>query len=289
MHDCILALFWPKKTIIEFLKSVGCDDSLAAKLEEASSRHQIVVECFDKLIKRQDRGFTIFQVMVDRLSNWSYFDPYYFEQLRKLDRVKAEQNIAALRAMVQSRNQSTEFRRNEASTARQKQARNSNRTALLETFKSIYGDSASPQKRGVLFEQFLKNLFNKNSVAMGDPFRLDGEQIDGTFKFEGENYIVEAKWQDPTASTSQLYTFAHKVDGKMHGRGLFISVSGFSNEGIRAIVHGKHIQTMLMDGEDISHILEERLTLEDVLDYKIRAAQTRGDVYVCALRKGSKV
>ena len=75
----------------------------------------------------------------------------------------------------------------------------------------------------------------------------------------------------------------------MHGRGLFISVNGFSNESIRAIVHGKHIQTMLMDGEDLSHVLEERLTLETLLDYKIRAAQTRGEVYVCALRETAKV
>jgi restriction endonuclease Mrr len=124
---------------------------------------------------------------------------------------------------------------------------------------------------------------------MGDPFRLVGEEIDGTFKFEGENYIVEAKWQDPSTSTSQLYTFAHKVDGKMHGRGLFISVNGFSSEGIRAIVHGKHIQTMLMDGADLSAVLEQRISLEVMLDYKIRAAQTRGDVYVCALRQESKV
>lgn len=124
---------------------------------------------------------------------------------------------------------------------------------------------------------------------MGDPFRLTGEQIDGSFKFEGENYIVEAKWQTPSASTHQLYAFAHKVDGKMHGRGIFISVNGFSNEAIRAIVHGKYIQTILMDGEDLSHVLEDRITLEATLDYKVRAAQTRGEVYVCALRQAEKI
>ena len=123
---------------------------------------------------------------------------------------------------------------------------------------------------------------------MGEPFRINGEQIDGTFKFEGENYIVEAKWQDALTSTGDLYKFAHKVDGKMHGRGLFVSVNAFSREGIEAIVVGKQIQTVLMDGEDISHVLEGRVPLEEMLDYKIRAAQTRGDVYVCAVRKSRK-
>lgn len=147
----------------------------------------------------------------------------------------------------------------------------------------------TPQARGRFFETFLKELFNRQSVNMGDPFRLVGEEIDGTFKFEGENYIVEAKWQDPSSSTGQLYKFAHKVDGKMHGRGLFVSVNGFSSESIKAIVHGKHIKTMLMDGEDLNYVLEQRISLEAILDYKIRAAQTRGEVYVCALRQASKV
>ena len=153
----------------------------------------------------------------------------------------------------------------------------------------MFGTGMTAQGRGRLFETFLKELFNRQSIKMGDPFRLTGEQIDGSFKFEGENYIVEAKWQDPSTSTSQLYSFAHKVDGKMHGRGVFISVNGFSNEGIKAIVHGKHIQTLLMDGEDLSYVLEERIKLEAMLDYKVRAAQTRGDVYVCAIRQALKV
>lgn len=124
---------------------------------------------------------------------------------------------------------------------------------------------------------------------MGDPFNINGEQIDGSFKFEGENYIVEAKWQDPSTSTGELYKFAYKVDGKMHGRGVFISVNGFSNQSIEAVVHGKHIQTILIDGEDLSHVLDDRISLETMLDYKIRAAQTRGEIYVCAIRQVSKV
>lgn len=75
----------------------------------------------------------------------------------------------------------------------------------------------------------------------------------------------------------------------MYGRGLFISVNGFSNQSIKAVVHGKHIQTILMDGEDLSHVLEDRITLEGLLDFKVRAAQTRGEVYVCGLRQAAKI
>ena len=289
MHDCILALFWPKKKIIEFLHSVGAPEHLVPGLETDLSRHEIVIDTFARLGARPDRGFTVFQTMIDRLSNWTYFDPYYFTNLKILDKAEAERKIACLKSAVDQRNSVTEKRRTAAASSQKQQRTASDLTALKLAFDKMFGSGMTPQARGHLFEKFLKELFNRQSVKMGDPFRLVGEQIDGSFKFEGENYVVEAKWQDPGTSTADLYTFAHKVDGKMYGRGLFISANGFSNEAIRAIVHGKHIQTILMDGEDLSHVLEHRITLEALLDYKVRAAQTRGEVYVCGLRRASKV
>ncbi|MGV1683481.1 restriction endonuclease [Sphingopyxis sp. NJF-3] len=289
MHDCILAIFWPKKKIVEFLLSVNCPPQLVAAPDSDISRHLIVTDAFSRLSARPDRGYAIYQTMIDRLANWSYFDPYYFDKLGKLDRNQAESSIAKLKLAVDNRNATTTVRRTTAAQTHAKQVKTADLRALHQAFSQLFGSGMSPQARGKLFETFLRELFSRQSVKMGDHFCLKGEEIDGTFKFEGENYIVEAKWQEASVSTGQLYHFAHKVDGKMHGRGLFVSVNGFSRDGIEAIVRGKQIQTILMDGEDLSHVLEERLTLESLLDYKIRAAQTRGDVYVCALRQASKV
>jgi len=289
MRDCILALFWPKKQIVEFLQSVDCPASVLPPVDTGLSRHQIVIDTFSKLSARPDRGYSVFQTMIDRLSNWSYFDPYYFVNLAKLDRGAAQDKIDQLRSIVQKRNATTERRRAASSEAAQLKGKTQDLKALTTAFSKLYGDGLVPQARGHLFETFLRELFNRQSIQMRDHFRLTGEEIDGTFKFEGENYVVEAKWQEASVATSQLYHFAMKVDGKMHGRGLFISVNAFSNEAIRAIVHGKHIQTVLMDGEDISYVLEQRISLEDLLDYKIRAAQTRGQVYVCAVRNAPKI
>ncbi len=289
MHDCILAIFWPKKKIIEFFVSVDClaNSNIVPDLE--TSRHMVVTKIFSYLSERPDRGFLVFQTMIDRLANWSYFDPYYFDTLAKLDRLDAQKKIARLRAAVDQRNTATQNRRVASKQVQKQHSKTADLSALTQAFGKLYGTGMSAQGRGRLFETFLCELFHRQSIKMDGSFRLVGEKIDGTFKFEGENYIVEAKWQDPSSSTNQLYTFAHKVDGKMHGRGLFISVNGFSSESIKAIVHGKHIQTMLMDGEDISYVLEERINLETMLDYKIRAAQTRGDVYFCSVRHATKV
>ena len=249
----------------------------------------MVVEAFALLGARPDRGYQVFQAMIDRLVNWSHFDTYWFETVAKLDRADAESALSGLRGAIERRNRSTRDNRQSATTANAAAAKKADLSALASVFAKLYGNQQTPQARGYLFERFLREMFDRQSITMGDPFRIKGEQIDGTFKFEGENYIVEAKWQDALTSTGDLYKFAHKVDGKMHGRGLFVSVNGYSHEGIESIVVGKQIQTILMDGEDISHLLEARISLEDLLDYKIRAAQTRGEVYVCAVRRSRKL
>ncbi len=292
LHDCILAVFWPKKQIVDFFQSVSCPVSLlpseASLKDSAMSRHSLVIDVFSKLLARPDRGYTEFQAMIDRMSNWSYFDPYYFETMGKLDKSLAESKISDFRRAVSDRNGSTQVRREASTKAKATQAKAQDLTALTSAFSKLFGTSMTAQARGRLFEVFLKELFDRQSIKMGDPFNIVGEQIDGSFKFEGENYIVEAKWQDPSTSTGDLYKFAHKVDGKMYGRGIFISVNGYSHESIRAIVHGKHIQTILIDGQDLSYVLEQRISLEGLLDYKIRAAQTRGEVYVCSVLQRSK-
>jgi hypothetical protein len=68
MHDCILAVFWPKKKIIEFLLSVGSPAHLVAAPDTSLSRHMIVVDAFSKLSARSDRGYPVYQTMIDRLS-----------------------------------------------------------------------------------------------------------------------------------------------------------------------------------------------------------------------------
>lgn len=56
--------------------------------------------------------------------------------------------------------------------------------------------SLDPQPRGYAFEKFLQELFNAFGLAAREPFRLRGEQIDGSFVMSGETYLVEAKWHN---------------------------------------------------------------------------------------------
>lgn len=94
------------------------------------------------------------------------------------------------------------------------------------------GRVINSQRRGYLFEEFLKKLFYNEKIEITEPFKILGKQIDGAIKYDSEYYLIEAKWHDKWTVSADLYQFAGKVAGKMYGRGIFISVNGFSDDSI---------------------------------------------------------
>ncbi len=108
-----------------------------------------------------------------------------------------------------------------------------------------------------------------------DAFRLTGEQIDGSFVLEGETYLVEAKWQATQTGVADLHTFHGKIEQKAAwARGLFVSNSGFTENGLTAFGKGKRV--ICMDGLDLHDMLSRELLLNDVLAQKVRRAAETG-------------
>lgn len=123
-------------------------------------------------------------------------------------------------------------------------------------------------------------LCRSEGIKVTEAFKVKGEQIDGALKYDGENYIIEAKWHDLYTSTEALYQFSYKVEGKLYGRGIFISMNGYSPDALKALLTGKTVRTILFDGNDIVQIVEGLWTLKDMLDTKVKAAQTMGLIYI---------
>lgn len=142
-------------------------------------------------------------------------------------------------------------------------------------------NSLAAQKRGFEFEKFVKDLFEAFKLAPRSSFRLVGEQIDGSFQFQGETYLVEATWQREKVGEGKLLTFCGKVGGKAQwSRGLLISVSGFSTEGLEAFARGKPTNIICMDGYDLYSLLKNKLNLCTVLEKKVRRAAETNQAFV---------
>lgn len=135
-----------------------------------------------------------------------------------------------------------------------------------------------PQARGYAFEKLLKDWFDLLDLDARSPFRLIGEQIDGSFKIGEITYLLEAKWQSAPVDAKELRNFQGKLDEKAPWvRGLFVSFSGFTEDGLKAFGRGKRV--ICIDGLDLSDCLDRYISLRDVIERKDRRAAETGSVF----------
>ena len=136
-----------------------------------------------------------------------------------------------------------------------------------------------PQARGYAFETFLRQVFDAYGLAARASFRLRGEQIDGSFVLGEQTYLLEARWRNAQVDVETLRAFNGKVEEKASwSRGLIVSQTGFTADGLHAFGRGKRI--ICMDGLDLHEILSGRLHLADVIALKVRRAAEAGIAYV---------
>lgn len=136
----------------------------------------------------------------------------------------------------------------------------------------------SPQKRGYEFEKFLFQFFKDNGLQPRASFKIVGEQIDGSFEFENEIYLLEAKWTYDKSSKADLVVFNEKVSSKSgYTRGVFISYSGFSDSAIQTFNNGRTVRVVLITVQELVVALEREISFEKLLKYKIRGLAEEGN------------
>lgn len=299
MRTCILSIFWPKNEILAFFKDNNCTSFDLKGIEKNIinlNRPQVIDIVFNNLNSRPDKGLGQYRGMLQSLIEWNSFDPYWFHEMGKLNKENAQRNISHLKAIQEIRDAKQKKHRNEREKIEKERYRKKKTLEELRNqFINLYrgkdenNKSINLQQRGYLFESFLRDLAIFDSVIVTNPIKIRGEQIDGSIKYDGENYIVEAKWHNAMTATDALYHFGYKVDGKFYGRGIFISVNGFSSDSYKALVRGRSFQMILIDGADLTYVTEGLISFSELLDKKISAAQTAGKIYVDVFTMKEKI
>lgn len=137
----------------------------------------------------------------------------------------------------------------------------------------------NPQPRGYAFEKYLKETFDAFRLEARAPFRLVGEQIDGSFLMNHETYLIEAKWQNLKTGAAELHAFHGKLEQKAAwARGLYISYVGFSEDGLAAFGRGKRV--ICLEGADLAEAFAREISLPEVLHRKERRAAETGAALV---------
>lgn len=150
---------------------------------------------------------------------------------------------------------------------------------LKTQFLAIPGISPS-QQRGYAFERFLYRLFDVYALSPRPSFKVVGEQIDGSFEFRDNYYLVEAKWQSDPVVQQELLVLDSRARGhSAFGRGVFFTCSSFSPDGVHAFQKGRAPAIVGFDGQDMYFMLEQGLPFDTVLKRKLRHLADEGEFH----------
>lgn len=137
----------------------------------------------------------------------------------------------------------------------------------------------TPQQRGFRLEDLFFDLLQFNEFEYAPPFRTPGnEQIDGHFRYEKFDYLVESKWEKDVTKQPDLSVFDGKIRGKAQStRGFFLSAMGFDDHGVRKF-SGDAPRIVLTTGEDLALILGGRVSFFDAMKAKVDAIVRHGNI-----------
>ena len=153
---------------------------------------------------------------------------------------------------------------------------------LRDAFADLSSSSSTrtPQQRGYAFEEFLRELFASERLPYRASYRVGTVgQIDGAFKLDSHDYLVEARWRQEPPAINDVFTFAQKVEGKfVDTRGLLISMLPPRPEVVEQLRRITK-RVLIMDGQDLAVIVQGLLTLRDALELKADKAHHEGVLF----------
>jgi hypothetical protein len=158
------------------------------------------------------------------------------------------------------------------------------RSLLLRELKDWFFQLAAEvdrNKAGLTLEKLLNRLFDAFELQPRQPFRVIGEQIDGSFELDGETYLLESKWEKEPLREAHLLVFRGKIEGKStFTRGVLIALNDITGEARDSITRGKAPSFFVMNGYDLMMILSESIGLTDFLRKRRRLLAEEGRVCV---------
>ena len=286
LKDALTLAFWYKEDLRAFVAACLPDSPTATHLDWAGYKRNIVNQLVDRLAQQPTRADELLCLL---LATADIDDPAHLKHVDDGQR-KYDEAVAAIkrlrrqtelyRRMRSGEEESQRQRRLAQERSTQQQAVSAGLVALSSSFNEIVKEEE--HQRGHSLEQFLSKLFALFDVDVRGPLSLRGEQIDGAFSLDGTEFILEAKWQAKRADTADLASFAEKIGRRLDNTlGVFVSMSGFQPAAINLYSRKRPVM-FLMDGADLTTVIEGRIQLPELLRRKRQHAARTGDIHLSA-------
>lgn len=291
LRDAIPVITWNKRPFETFLKTVLRDHSeLLAGLNFTEPKRAVADVLVERLVADERRYRDVALRLMLEISSMNRFPN--LEQLkdpedRKLRIAEAEAAVGLLRYIIkdysadiaEAEKRQAAIQVHVAQTAALRRF-NEDLEALRSRFLGLQAETHVRQ-RGYEFESLLADLFALYDLEPRLAYKLDLEQIDGSFTFDTDDYIIEARWRKDATDRGDGDIFAKKVERKgKNAVGLFISVNGFTGPFKRAF--SESTPFIIMDGADLYAVFDNRVRLDDLIRAKKRHANETGSCYLPA-------
>lgn len=290
LREALSRVFWYKKDLRQHL--TACMPELRGLIAQFDWQNEykrsIVSQLVDTLYTDQHKHFDSLLNLI--LGTIDLGDLTHLKQLPEEGERKYQEATEAL-ATLRTRTESLKHLRDEQELRRQRLEQQREQAKAGQAFAEQLGKLRTefqqivqlpPQPRGYALEAFLNRLFELFDIDSKGSFKIEGEQIDGAFTFQGQEFLLEAKWQDGATPSTDLDVFTAKIGRKLDNTlGLFISMSGFQPTAVSAHSRSRPVM-ILMDGADLSAVIEGRTQLPDLLERKRKHAARTGEIYLNA-------
>lgn len=286
LKEALCSIYWYKSDLRSFLSNCTGNPTLIASLDWGNYKRQVVSDLVDVLSRDQETHLGTLTKLCYEVTSLNNF--FHLEQLDGGEQKarRAKEAVGQLRELVEphqdkkKEEEAAEERRKERAEKLKKNSAVRDKLKELNSQFMVIATGSSPQTRGYDLERLMYDLFELFDLDPKASFKNIGEQIDGAFSLEGTDYLFEAKWQQELVGVQSLDGFTSKVHRKLDNTlGLFLSMNGFSPDGIAAHSTGRP-SVVLMDGADLMAVLEERIDFVTLLLRKKRHAAQTGNIFL---------
>ncbi len=287
LKEALTSIYWRRRDIRSYIYHTIDNKALVATIDwDNNAKYESVSILIDRMTQRPD----LYESDLLKLFNATmHFDDFSHLQFwedaeKKIEKAKnavkgLRQHASGYFSLKEEKGRAAERKRAHEALINEKLSRDQKIAELRNDFYNISTEKDA-HRRGYLFERFLNELFQLFDLEPKESYKITGEQIDGAFTFEHQDYLLEAKWQQELTQAKDLYDFGGKISGKLKvALGLFISFNGFSRECLEA--DSPLLKSMiLMDGADLMAVLDLRSGLNEMLFRKRRHASEKGKIFL---------
>lgn len=282
LKEALSVIFWKKEDLQDFIKLSIDNKIIIGTINWTGTKREAVKELIERMINRQDIYRNDLIHLLIAVTDFTDFSNLKHWDDDGSKTKKAQDAVTNLRihtkGYIQLTQEQEEAKKRKVESEKkiiQSKTLNEELTSLKARFH-IMTSGKDPNKRGYELEKFLYDLFLLYELNPKGSFKNYGEQIDGAFTFQGIDYLLEAKWKKQV-DRGELATFCYKVETKFKTAvGLMVTIDGLTKEAISPDFKS----IIVMDVIDIMAILDERISLTDLLVKKKRRASETGNIYV---------